>query len=338
MPQVTIVGIILLTAVVNVFVGSASAKWALLSSIFVPMLMDLGIAPELTQAAYRVGDSVTNIVTPLLAGRPAARRAGQLRLSVNRPGRPSMRDQRSFQRARKGAPALQHPGRAIAIGRSAGVGCWWMDIDKAKPARLLVVSLSALVLMQCVAAVDTVQRPDVVQVDVSQLGIAQLRLAAGQGDARAQTELGARYESGRGVEQDYRAALAWYRRAADQGYAPGQAALGFLYSTGRGVERNDAVATSWHRRAAEQGNARAQNNLGIQYRNGHGVARDDAEAVRWFRRAAEQGNGFAENSLGEMYRDGRGVAPDDEEAARWFRRAAEQGHAFAQTNLGFLYE
>ena len=65
-PQITIVGIILLTSVVNIFVGSASAKWALLSSIFVPMLMSLGIAPELTQAAYRVGDSVTNIVTPLM--------------------------------------------------------------------------------------------------------------------------------------------------------------------------------------------------------------------------------------------------------------------------------
>ena len=65
-PQVTIVGIILLTSVINLFVGSASAKWALLSSIFVPMLMSLGIAPELTQAAYRVGDSVTNIVTPLM--------------------------------------------------------------------------------------------------------------------------------------------------------------------------------------------------------------------------------------------------------------------------------
>ena len=65
-PQVTIVGIVLLTAVVNLFVGSASAKWALLSSIFVPMLMGLGIAPELTQAAYRVGDSVTNVVTPLM--------------------------------------------------------------------------------------------------------------------------------------------------------------------------------------------------------------------------------------------------------------------------------
>src|SRR5690606_18195843 len=51
---------------VNLFVGSASAKWALLSPIFVPMLMQLGISPDLTQAAYRVGDSVTNIITPLM--------------------------------------------------------------------------------------------------------------------------------------------------------------------------------------------------------------------------------------------------------------------------------
>ena len=64
--QVTIVGIILLSATVNLFVGSASAKWALLAPIFVPMLMGLGISPELTQAAYRVGDSSTNIVTPLM--------------------------------------------------------------------------------------------------------------------------------------------------------------------------------------------------------------------------------------------------------------------------------
>ncbi|TVQ71494.1 MAG: AbgT family transporter, partial [Balneolaceae bacterium] len=62
----TIVGIILLTAVVNLLVGSASAKWALISPIFVPMLMGIGISPDLTQAAYRVGDSVSNIITPLL--------------------------------------------------------------------------------------------------------------------------------------------------------------------------------------------------------------------------------------------------------------------------------
>jgi len=64
--QVTIVGIILLTALVNLLIGSASAKWALLAPIFVPMLMQLGLSPELTQAAYRVGDSTTNIITPLM--------------------------------------------------------------------------------------------------------------------------------------------------------------------------------------------------------------------------------------------------------------------------------
>lgn len=62
----TIVGIILLTAIINLLIGSASAKWALLAPIFVPMLMQLGFSPELTQAAYRIGDSTTNIITPLM--------------------------------------------------------------------------------------------------------------------------------------------------------------------------------------------------------------------------------------------------------------------------------
>ena len=63
---VTVMGVILITGVVNLFVGSASAKWALLAPILVPMLMQLGISPDLTQAAYRVGDSSTNIITPLM--------------------------------------------------------------------------------------------------------------------------------------------------------------------------------------------------------------------------------------------------------------------------------
>ena len=64
--QVTIVGIIILSGLVNLLVGSASAKWALLAPIFVPMLMQLGISPELSQTAYRIGDSCTNIITPLM--------------------------------------------------------------------------------------------------------------------------------------------------------------------------------------------------------------------------------------------------------------------------------
>ena len=64
--MVTIVGIIMLSGMVNLLVGSASAKWALLAPIFVPMLMSVGLSPELTQAAYRIGDSTTNIITPMM--------------------------------------------------------------------------------------------------------------------------------------------------------------------------------------------------------------------------------------------------------------------------------
>ncbi len=63
---VTITGIILLTAFINLFIGSASAKWALLAPIFVPMLMQLNVSPDLAQAAYRIGDSSANIITPLM--------------------------------------------------------------------------------------------------------------------------------------------------------------------------------------------------------------------------------------------------------------------------------
>ena len=62
----TVVGIVLLSGAVNLLVGSASAKWALIGAVMVPMLMQLGVSPDLTQAAYRVGDSSTNIITPLL--------------------------------------------------------------------------------------------------------------------------------------------------------------------------------------------------------------------------------------------------------------------------------
>ena len=58
--------IVVVAALINIFVGSASAKWAFLAPILVPMLMLLGISPEMTTAAYRMGDSVTNIVTPLM--------------------------------------------------------------------------------------------------------------------------------------------------------------------------------------------------------------------------------------------------------------------------------
>lgn len=60
------VSFVFVSAFINLFIASMSAKWAIMSPIFVPMFMLLGYSPELTQAAYRIGDSFTNILTPLL--------------------------------------------------------------------------------------------------------------------------------------------------------------------------------------------------------------------------------------------------------------------------------
>jgi len=67
LPLTVVLGLIVLfAALLNLFVGSASAKWALLAPVLVPMLMLLGISPEGATAAYRVGDGATNIITPLM--------------------------------------------------------------------------------------------------------------------------------------------------------------------------------------------------------------------------------------------------------------------------------
>ena len=56
---------ILMAVFINLFIGSSSAKYAFFAPVFVPMLMQIGISPELTQVSYRIGDSVSNVITPM---------------------------------------------------------------------------------------------------------------------------------------------------------------------------------------------------------------------------------------------------------------------------------
>ncbi len=62
-----VLAFIVVAAFINLFIGSASAKWAIMAPIFVPMMLRLGITPEFTQLAYRIGDSTTNIISPLMS-------------------------------------------------------------------------------------------------------------------------------------------------------------------------------------------------------------------------------------------------------------------------------
>lgn len=61
-----LVALIFITTMINLFIAADSAKWAIMAPVFVPMFMQMGIAPEVTQVAYRVGDSATNIISPLM--------------------------------------------------------------------------------------------------------------------------------------------------------------------------------------------------------------------------------------------------------------------------------
>jgi aminobenzoyl-glutamate transport protein len=58
---------VIVSALINLVMGSASAKWAIMAPVFIPMFMLLGYTPEFTQMAYRVGDSVTNIISPMMS-------------------------------------------------------------------------------------------------------------------------------------------------------------------------------------------------------------------------------------------------------------------------------
>lgn len=64
---VVFIPFILMCCVVNLMLGSASAQWAVTAPIFVPMLMTIGYSPQVIQAAYRIGDSTTNIITPMMS-------------------------------------------------------------------------------------------------------------------------------------------------------------------------------------------------------------------------------------------------------------------------------
>jgi aminobenzoyl-glutamate transport protein len=66
-PVWLLIGVILITTIVNLIIPQAIGKWALLAPIFIPLFIRLGVAPQTVLAAYRVGDSPTNVITPLMA-------------------------------------------------------------------------------------------------------------------------------------------------------------------------------------------------------------------------------------------------------------------------------
>lgn len=137
-------------------------------------------------------------------------------------------------------------------------------------------------------------------------------------------------------QKDYAEAVKWYRLAAEQGYAPAQNDLGYCYQKGYGVDQNYSQSIYWYRKAADQGYATGQSNLGYMYYYGYGVTTNYADAVYWFRKAADQGKPVAQNWMGFMYENGYGVTKSLFEAMKWYQKSADQGNESARESFNRL--
>ncbi|KAG0036298.1 hypothetical protein BGZ89_008420, partial [Linnemannia elongata] len=93
----------------------------------------------------------------------------------------------------------------------------------------------------------------------------QTSVSANLGDKDAQVTLGDMYKDGKGVTQDYQAAMAWYLRAAEQGDPVGQRKVGTLYEHGHGVAQDYSTALTWYLKSSDQGNAQAKCSIGSLY-------------------------------------------------------------------------
>ena len=162
--------------------------------------------------------------------------------------------------------------------------------------------------------------------------------AATAGDADAQCRMGELCRVGDEFTlQDYAAALYWYRLAAEQGDAGGENDLGAMYHNGVGVAVDTAEAAKWYRLAADKGLATAQYNLAVVLGWGIGVSVDESEATDLLHKAAAQGHIEACSLLGTLYRFGDGVEKCIPTAAEFHVIAALAWNPAALVSLGDYY-
>lgn len=172
--------------------------------------------------------------------------------------------------------------------------------------------------------------------------LAQIRRAAGEGDAAAQLRLGRALLRGEGVIRDARQACAWLLRAAESGNGDAQAEMGFLCEKGLGVEADLQQALAWYERAVAQDNPLGHLRMGDLFLRGLGVDQSHRKAIARYLQAAEQRRdppcaALARMRLGDLHSQGRGVEKNLRQAFAFYLQAARMGNADAQRRVGILY-
>ena len=135
---------------------------------------------------------------------------------------------------------------------------------------------------------------------------------------------------------DLRVAQDWYQLAADQGHAKAQFEIGKMWYLGQAMPQHSVMAENyrmamrWYSRAANQGDANAQYHLGNMYLMGEGLLTNYKAAMRWFRLASKQDHAQAQRQLGHMYLKGQAVRRNDVTGKQMLKMAAHNGDLQAQ--------
>lgn len=149
--------------------------------------------------------------------------------------------------------------------------------------RMAMAMLGICVYMALASAADV---PAPKPIDYESLKLAEVVKRANGNDARAQFELGSRFNYGRGTPKNVREALVWLRRAAQSGQTDAQRLLAVKLYNGYDVETDYDEALRWTQRLAESGDAPGQMMLGSMYANGEGGPRNLVRAYMWYDIAA----------------------------------------------------
>lgn len=148
--------------------------------------------------------------------------------------------------------------------------------------------------------------------------------------------VGALYEFGYAIEQDYTKAKDLYELAADAGNPYAMSYLGEIYLRGYGVDPDYAKALEWFEKGATLDNEIAYAFLGSMYQYGDGVDQDYDKAMEYYTKAVDFGSGDAMADIGFMYENGIGVEKDEAKALEWYKKSVDLGYDIAQERYDAL--
>ena len=174
--------------------------------------------------------------------------------------------------------------------------------------KFLYIIFSLTLLCLSAFADDIKEAGDALDKNDYRTALMKYKNAASRGNAFAQLQVGnIFFTGGNGINKNYVEAVRWYKLAADQGYADGQHNLGTMFEEGNGVLQDYVEAVKYYRMAASQGLAISQNSLGFMYWEGKGVTRDLLRAHMWMNLSASQGfdlsSGFREKIARTLSQD-----------------------------------